>query len=85
MVACQRILDDQKLATLMRQANYTYYRSEVEPGAHVVRLLERSVRVASGELVSGDNPNPSRLAEAAGLQRAQSSCGPYSDPRPRFV
>jgi hypothetical protein len=48
IAACQRLLDDDRLATLMRQANYTYYRSEVEPAAHVVRMLERSTRNSMG-------------------------------------
>jgi hypothetical protein len=42
VAACRRLLDDNKLAMAMRNANQAYYRSEVEPSAHVLRLLERT-------------------------------------------
>lgn len=39
--ACRRLLDDPVLAQRMRRANYDYYRREVEPAAHIRRVLER--------------------------------------------
>lgn len=39
--ACRRLFDDQQLANAMRRENHDYYRAEVEPAAHVTRILER--------------------------------------------
>ena len=38
---CQRLFDSPALADAMRRANHDYYRREIEPGAHVHRMLER--------------------------------------------
>lgn len=37
--SCQRIFANSKLASSMRQANYQYYKSQVEPSSHVENLL----------------------------------------------
>ncbi len=39
--ACQRLLEDAGLAASMRTANHDYYVQEVEPAAHVARVLVR--------------------------------------------
>ncbi len=41
VAACRRLFDDPALASRMRHANHAYYRQEVEPAAHVRRVLER--------------------------------------------
>ena len=38
---CERLLTDNRLAADMRAENWRYYREEAEPGAHVVKILER--------------------------------------------
>lgn len=39
--ACRRLIDDPVRARAMRQANHEYYVREVEPAAHVARVLAR--------------------------------------------
>jgi hypothetical protein len=39
--ACQRLLDDPVLAREMRHANHRYYREQVEPAAHLARVLDQ--------------------------------------------
>jgi hypothetical protein len=39
--ACERLLTSPQLSSEMRHANHEYYRQEVEPAAHVWRVLER--------------------------------------------
>jgi hypothetical protein len=39
--ACRRLLDNSGLASDMRHANHEYYEREVEPAAHVSRMLDR--------------------------------------------
>ena len=39
--ACRRLIDDPAQARAMRHANHEYYVREVEPGAHVARVLAR--------------------------------------------
>lgn len=39
---CRRLLEDSALAARMRQANWEYYRREVEPAQHVWNCLERA-------------------------------------------
>jgi hypothetical protein len=46
---CQRLLEDPSLAQSMRRANHDYYRREIEPAAHVARVLDR---VAAGMAAS---------------------------------
>lgn len=41
IAACQRLLDTPALASEMRRANHDYYVREVEPAAHVARVLAR--------------------------------------------
>lgn len=41
VAACRRLLADAAMATAMRRANHEYYRTEVEPAAHVRRVLSR--------------------------------------------
>lgn len=41
LAACGRLLDDPALAQSMRQANHAYYVREVEPAAHLERVLAR--------------------------------------------
>jgi hypothetical protein len=41
VAACHRLLDDPALASAMRYANHEYYAREVEPAAHVMRMLDR--------------------------------------------
>jgi hypothetical protein len=45
VAACQRLLADQDLATAMRRANNEYYRAEVEPLAHMRKVLELSAKL----------------------------------------
>jgi hypothetical protein len=45
---CRRLLADAELAARMRRANHEYYRTEVEPAAHVQRVLERLHVAATG-------------------------------------
>lgn len=42
---CRQLLADPALAARMRRANHDYYRNEIEPAAHVQRILDR-LRVA---------------------------------------
>jgi hypothetical protein len=42
IAACQRLLDDRDLADEMRRANHDYYVRDVEPAAHVERVIARS-------------------------------------------
>jgi hypothetical protein len=46
LAACHRLFADRELAQSLRRANHDYYRREIEPAAHVRRVLER---VAEGE------------------------------------
>jgi hypothetical protein len=39
--ACRRLLADRELARHIRQANHEYYVTEIEPAAHLRRVLER--------------------------------------------
>ena len=39
VAACQRLLDDPARASAMRHANHAYYAREVEPAAHVMKML----------------------------------------------
>jgi hypothetical protein len=41
IAACHRLLADGDLARAMRHANHEYYRREVEPAAHMQRVLDR--------------------------------------------
>jgi hypothetical protein len=41
VAACRRLLDDAALARSMREANHRFYQDEVEPAAHVQRVLSR--------------------------------------------
>jgi hypothetical protein len=41
LAACRRLLSDRDLASAMRQANHEYYLRDIEPAAHVARVLER--------------------------------------------
>lgn len=43
--ACHRLLSDLELARAMRRANHDYYLSEIEPAAHVARVIGRSVQL----------------------------------------
>ena len=49
IAACRRLLGDRELAQAMRRANHDYYRREVEPSAHIARVMER---VAAAEAAS---------------------------------
>ena len=40
--ACRRLFDDPALAQEMRHANHRYYLDEVEPAAHLARVLEQA-------------------------------------------
>lgn len=40
VAACQQLLDDPARASAMRFANHDYYAREVEPAAHVMRMLD---------------------------------------------
>ena len=39
IAACERLLADPALAQEMRRANHRYYREQVEPGAHMARVI----------------------------------------------
>jgi hypothetical protein len=39
---CELLLSDPSAAQEMRRANWDYYRSQVEPGAHLLRILDRA-------------------------------------------
>jgi hypothetical protein len=39
VAACRRLLADERLAAEMRRANHDYYRSEVEPAAHLRNVI----------------------------------------------
>ena len=55
--ACQRLLDDPSLASEMRHANHEYYAREVEPAAHVMRILDRAgVGPAFAKAAAGQAP-----------------------------
>ncbi len=41
VAACQRLLDDPALARAMRDANHDYYMREIEPAAHIARVIAR--------------------------------------------
>jgi hypothetical protein len=41
LTACDRLLMSPQLADEMRHANHAYYRSEIEPAAHVSKVLDR--------------------------------------------
>ncbi len=41
VAACQRLFFDHELATQMRRANHRYYQTEVEPAAHMRKVIER--------------------------------------------
>lgn len=41
VAACQRLFDDPARASAMRYANHEYYAREVEPAAHVMKMLDR--------------------------------------------
>jgi hypothetical protein len=43
VAACQRLLDDTGLQAGMRESNYRYYMSHVEPRAHALELLRRAL------------------------------------------
>ena len=45
LAACHRLLSDPSLAGAMRQANHDYYVREIEPAAHVARIIERSAQL----------------------------------------
>jgi hypothetical protein len=45
VAACARLLDQPALAGSMRRANHAYYCREVEPAAHMQRVLERLTAV----------------------------------------
>jgi hypothetical protein len=47
IAACQRLLSDDELARAMRKANHDYYVREIEPAAHMQRLLDRVATGAS--------------------------------------
>ncbi len=47
VTACERLLADPALAASMRRANFDYYRREIEPAAHLRRLLDRIAAGAS--------------------------------------
>ena len=47
VAACRRLLTDRDLAQSMRRANHDYYVREIEPAAHMQRLLDR---IAAGAL-----------------------------------
>ena len=53
VAACSRLLDDAAHAREMRRANHDYYRREVEPAAHVLRVLDRTGVTGAGHGVSG--------------------------------
>jgi hypothetical protein len=46
VAACERLLRDRELAQSMRQMNHDYYVSELEPTAHLRRVLERHGEVS---------------------------------------
>jgi len=52
VAACQRLLANRELAAEMRRANHDYYRTEVEPSAHICRVLERCRGILCHETVS---------------------------------
>jgi hypothetical protein len=41
IAACRRLLDDRAFAQQMRLANHDYYLNDVEPAAHLARVLDR--------------------------------------------
>lgn len=45
VAACHRLLSDAALANRMRRANHDYYVREIEPAAHVLRVIERSAQL----------------------------------------
>lgn len=45
LAACHRLLSEPELASVMRRANHDYYRREIEPAAHVSRVIERSAQL----------------------------------------
>lgn len=45
VAACHRLLSDPELANVMRRANHDYYVREIEPAAHVSRVIERSAQL----------------------------------------
>lgn len=45
LAACHRLLSDPELASVMRRANHDYYVREIEPAAHVLRVIERSAQL----------------------------------------
>ncbi len=47
VTACERLLGDAALAASMRRANHDYYLREIEPAAHLQRLLDRLAAGAS--------------------------------------
>jgi len=49
---CERLLSDPERAQRMRQANWEYYQSHVEPGAHLLRILERAFERPTSGLTS---------------------------------
>jgi hypothetical protein len=44
VAACRRLLEEDEFSSRMRQTNYAYYQSEVEPAAHMFRVLQRSIQ-----------------------------------------
>ena len=49
---CRRLMADSELAGVMRRANHQYYRSEIEPAAHVQRMLERLTIAATARVAA---------------------------------
>jgi hypothetical protein len=49
---CERLLADPSLQTEMRRNNGDYYRSQVEPAAHLQRIVDLSLSLSSGAAAS---------------------------------
>lgn len=47
IAACHRLLADASLSAAMRHANHDYYQREIEPAAHIRRVLERITQGAA--------------------------------------